>query len=123
MSRTTCVTARRRPPLCCGRRSGRSPPAGRRPNENSRLAAGRPGGRRASPSPPRPGTWDNSLPLRRQGAIATGVVGDPAVAAILAALDVAAERGRAAALDGHITLSWPRLRCPALASRQAAPWR
>ena len=33
-------------------------------------------------------------------AIAAGVVGDPAVAAILAALEVAAERGRAAALDG-----------------------
>jgi hypothetical protein len=33
-------------------------------------------------------------------AIAAGVVGDAAVAAILAALDVAAERGRAAALDG-----------------------
>jgi hypothetical protein len=30
-----------------------------------------------------------------------GVVGDPAMAAILAALDVAAERGRAAALDGR----------------------
>ena len=34
-------------------------------------------------------------------AIAAGVVGDPAVAAILAALDMAAERGRAAALDGR----------------------
>ena len=32
--------------------------------------------------------------------IAAGVVGDPAVAAILAALEVAAEGGRAAALDG-----------------------
>ena len=32
-------------------------------------------------------------------AIATGVVGDPAVAAILTALDMAAEGGRTAALD------------------------
>jgi hypothetical protein len=33
-------------------------------------------------------------------AIATGVVGDPAVAAIFTALDMAAEGGRTAALDG-----------------------
>jgi hypothetical protein len=33
-------------------------------------------------------------------AIAAGVVGDAAVAAILAALEVATERGRAAALNG-----------------------
>jgi hypothetical protein len=46
-------------------------------------------------------------PVLRRGALALGtmaitarVVGDPAVAAILAALEVAAERGRAAALDG-----------------------
>jgi len=33
-----------------------------------------------------------------------GVVGDPAVAAILAALDMAAEGGRAALLDGRHSL-------------------
>jgi hypothetical protein len=32
--------------------------------------------------------------------VAAGVVGDPAVAAILAALDMTTERGRAALLDG-----------------------
>jgi hypothetical protein len=45
------------------------------------------------------------VPCRRALALgamaaAAGVVGDPAVAAILAALDMAAEGGRAALLDG-----------------------
>jgi hypothetical protein len=48
-------------------------------------------------------------------AIATGVVGDPAVAAILAALDVAAERGRAAALDGRHHLELAEAQMPGIA--------
>ncbi len=35
--------------------------------EDQMEIADRPRGRRASPSPPRPGTWGSSLPLRKQG--------------------------------------------------------
>src|SRR6516225_10695174 len=63
-----------------------------------------------------------TLALRAM-AIAARVVSDAAVAAILAALDMPAERGRAALLDRRHDLELPRLTCPALARRQSAPWR
>ena len=50
------------------------------------------------------------------------IVGDPLMSAVLAALDVSAERGRAAGLDRRHDLNWARLTCPALAFRHAAPW-
>ena len=48
-----------------------------------------------------------------------GIVGDALVRAVLAALDVAAEREVSIA---DMTFSWPRLIWPALALRHAAPW-
>ncbi len=75
---------------------------------------------------PVPGGWP--LALRTMTA-AAGVVGDLDMVAVLAGRHMAAEGGRAALLDrcearryARITLSWPRLRCPALAWRQAGPW-
>ena len=41
--------------------------------------------------------------------------------AVLAALDVAAERGGEVSI-ADMTFSWPRLIWPALALRHAAPW-
>ena len=65
-------------------------------------------------------------PLPRRGglalrtvAVAAGIVGDALVRAVLAALDVAAEREVSIA---DMTFSWPRLIWPALALRHAAPW-
>ena len=52
-------------------------------------------------------------------AVAAGIVGDALVRAVLAALDVAAEREVSIA---DMTFSWPRLIWPALALRHAAPW-
>src|SRR5271169_3937302 len=54
-------------------------------------------------------------------AIAAGVVGDPAVAAILAALDVAAERGRAAALDGRHHLELAEAHMPGIGFAPGGP--
>src|SRR6266853_1934882 len=47
-------------------------------------------------------------------AVATGVVGDPAVAAILAALDMAAEGSRAAVLDGRHHLELAKAQMPGI---------
>src|SRR5262245_10866321 len=52
-------------------------------------------------------------------AVAARVIGDVDVVALLAARDMAAVRQRSIA---DITLSWPRLRWPAWARRQAGPW-
>jgi len=53
--------------------------------------------------------------------VAARVVGDPAVAAILAALDMAAKDGRAAVLDSRHHLELAKVDMGALARRQAAP--
>ena len=69
-------------------------------------------------------------PIRRRRAltlwamaIAARVVSDAAVATILAALDVPAERGRASLLDRRHDLELTQAHSPALALRQSAPWR
>ena len=57
----------------------------------------------------------------RAVAVAAGVVGDAFVRAVLAALDVSAERGGPQVSIADMTFSWPRLTWPALALRDAAP--
>ena len=54
-------------------------------------------------------------------AVAAGVVGDPAVAAILAALDVAAEGGRAAALDRRHHLELAEAQMPGIGLAPGGP--
>ena len=54
-------------------------------------------------------------------AVAAGVVGDPAVAAILAALDMAAEGGRAAVLDGRHHLELAQAHMPGIGPAPVGP--
>ena len=54
--------------------------------------------------------------------VATGIVGDDGIGAVLAARDVPAQHRRAAALDRCHDLELPKLTWPALACRHAAPW-
>src|SRR5712671_5309474 len=54
-------------------------------------------------------------------AVPTRVVGDPAVAAILAALDMAAEGGRAAVLDGRHHLELAEAHMPSIGSAPSGP--
>jgi hypothetical protein len=51
------------------------------------------------PPAPAPGILGNSLPLRRQGAVAARIVGDADKAAVPTVLDMAAECGGPACLD------------------------
>ena len=55
-------------------------------------------------------------------AVAARVVGDPEVIAILAALDMTAERGRAAGLDGRHHLAAAQAQMAGMGARQAGPW-
>ena len=55
--------------------------------------------------------------------VAAGVVGDAAVAAVLAASTWPPRAAVRQVSIADITFSWPRLRWPAWAARQAAPWR
>ena len=57
-------------------------------------------------------------------AVAAGVVGDANVRTSLASFDMAAQSRRTERSIADMTFSWPKLTCPALASRQASPrWR
>src|SRR5260370_35073240 len=53
--------------------------------------------------------------------VAARVVGDPAVAAILTALDMAAEGGRAAVLDGRHHLELAEAHMPGVGSAPSGP--
>ena len=85
---------------CSDRRFRKSRPAAWRIGGSSRPAADRPRGHRPGPVPPR------ALALGAM-TVAARVVGDPAVAAILTALDMATEGSQAAVLNGrhHLELA------------------
>ena len=59
--------------------------------------------------------------IRLNGQSAAELGRDAAVAAVLAALDMATERGRAAGLDRRHHLELARLTWPACSARQAGP--
>src|ERR1700730_4569918 len=110
-------TAGRRPPPCSDRRFRQSRPAAWRIGGSSRPAADRPRRHRAGPVPPR------ALALGAM-TVAARVVGDPAVAVILTALDMATEGRQAAVLDGrhHLELAEAHMPGRWLGARRP-PWR
>src|SRR6267378_5224825 len=77
--------------------------------------------RRASPLLPRPPPSRGQALALGAMAIAARVVGDPAVAAILAALDMAPEGSRAAVLDSRHHLELAEAHTPGIGSAPSAP--